>query len=333
MTNTSLGSYFPCMDPDSLKKEIGSGKFRPVYYFFGEEDYRKIEAYKYILNNYIPGRQKLLGSSKFSADKTDLDTIISELSAIPMLGERRLIFVENVQKLKPTQYKKLFKYLASPPPETVVILSTPGSYNLDKRSAFFKSITKVAEPMQFIRLKSGTAKVRIIRHLESLRFTYDADAVDLLVLLTDGDFGGLAGELDKLAISKEPGAHIGIDEIKSLSSSHEEFGIFELIDMIAEKNSDRALFAYNDMVKKGSNPTGLLIMLSRHLMYLLKIHAGKKLSHHPFFISKLKKQATVYDKNSTLNAISKIATTERRVRKSGLEPGLLVENLIREISR
>ncbi|MEE9443396.1 MAG: DNA polymerase III subunit delta [candidate division Zixibacteria bacterium] len=321
------------MDSDSLKKEIGAGKYRPVYYFYGEEDYRKVEAYKYLLNNYIPGRQKLLNSNKFSADKIDLETIICELSAIPMLGERRLIFIENIQKLKPTQYKWLFNFLTAPPPETVVILSTPGSYTPDKRGAFFKAITKIAEPMQFTRLKAGSAKVRIIRHLESLGFTFDAEAVDLLVSLTDGDFGGLAGELDKLAISNESGSHIGINEIKSLSSSHEEFGIFELIDMIAEKDSNRALFAYNDMVKKGSNPTGLLFLLSRHLMSLLKIHAGKKLARHPFFISKLKKQAALYDKNATLNAISKIAITERKVRKSGLEPVLLVENLIREISR
>ncbi|MFH1700953.1 MAG: DNA polymerase III subunit delta [Candidatus Zixiibacteriota bacterium] len=321
------------MDSDSLKKEIGAGKFRPVYYFYGEEDFRKVEAYKYLLNNYIPGRQKLLSSAKFSADKTDLEAIFCELSTIPMLGERRLIFIENIQKLKPPQYKRLFDYLMSPPPNTVIILSTPGSYALDKRSAFFKGITKIAEPMQFNRLKAGSAKVRIIRHMESLGFTHDADAVDLLVSLTGGDFGGLLGELDKLAISRDAGSHIGLDEIKSLSSSHEEFGVFELIDMIAEKNSDRALFAFNDMVKKGSNPTGLLFLLSRHMMYLLKIHAGKKLAHHPFFISKLTKQAAVYNKNETLNAISKIAMTERRIRKSGMEPGLLVENLIREISR
>jgi len=321
------------MTPAQLLKEIGAGRFKPAYYFYGEEDYRKAEAVRYIVANFIPQQQRLLNHVKLSVSKADFETICGEIAAIPMIGERRCVQIEEAQRLKPTQQKRLFPILQSLPSDLLVILSSPAARTPDKRSAFLRDIGKVAVAVKFDRLTASSAKSRIERFLRSNDFTFDPEAVDLLVSMTGGDFGGLTGELEKLALSSDDKQHIGIAEVKSLVSSHEEFTIFELIDLISAGKSDRAMYVCYDLIQRGNNPVPILRMLSRHLINLAKIHAGKKMSGHPFFIDKLRRQARTFDEGRLLAAIERLAEVERDMRRSSVDDTILLENMIRDISR
>ena len=89
----------------------------------------------------------------------------------------------------------------------------------------------------------------------------------------------------------------------------------------------------NDLIQRGVSPVGILRMLSGHVMKLTKIHAGKKVAGHPFFVDKLKKQARVFEEKRVVAAISGIAEADRGIRQSKIKDSFLLENLIREICR
>lgn len=319
--------------PHQLSSEISRGVYQPVYYFYGEEDFRKTEAVKFVLKHYIPEAQRLLNFTRLSAVKTDFETICAELSTIPMMGERRIIHIDEIQKLKPTQQKRFFALLVPPAPETIIILSTPSAHTPKKSTAFFKNIAKVSVPVVFRRLAASSARGKIEKRLTASGFTFDRDAVDLLITITDGNFGGLMGELEKLSLTSEDGGHIGLAEIEKIASSYEDFNIFRLIDLIAENETDRALYANHDLIMKGVRPAAIPGMLSGHMIKLLLVHMGKKVAGAPYFVSKLKAQSRVFSKAKVISAIAEIADTERNIRRSKLNPSVLVENLIREISR
>ncbi len=315
-----------------LTTEINKGHFRPVYFFHGEEDYRKAEGVKYILTHYLPEAQRTLNFTRMTVDKTDFQAICGELAALPMLGERRLIFVDEVQRLKPTQQQKFFALLATPPPDTVVILNSPGEHSPKKSSAFFRDVGRVAEPVEFNRLTKESAAGKILKTLETAGFTCDPEAVELLAGLTDGDFGGLVGELEKLSLSSEGGGHIGVAEVKAMASSYEQFTMFELTDAVIAKDREKAVRVYNDLTDKGARPESFLWPLSSHLMNLLKIHAGKRINGAPFYVRKLEQQAHQMSAERLKRAVARTAQTERDIRRSKLRAAILVENLIRDIS-
>lgn len=315
-----------------LVTEINKGRFRPVYFFHGEEDYRKAEAVKYILTHYLPEAQRTLNFTRVTVDKTDFETICGELASLPMLGERRLIFVDEIQRLKPTQQQKFFALLASPPPETVVILSSPADHTPKKTSAFFRDVSRVAEPVEFARLNRESAAGKIMKALDAAGFTYDSDAVKLLAELTDGDYGGLVGELDKLSLSGEGGTHIGVAEVKAMASSYEQYTMFELTDAVIARDRDRAVRIYNDLAQKGAKPESFIWPLSNHLTNLLKVHAGKRINGAPFYVRKLEQQAREMSAERLQRAVSRTAQTEHDMRRSKLKAAILVENLIRDIS-
>lgn len=315
-----------------LTTEINKGHFRPVYFFHGEEDYRKAEAVRYIVGHYLPEAQRMLNFTRMTVDKTDFQAICAELAALPMLGERRLIFVDEVQRLKPTQQQKLFALLASPPPETVVILNSPAEHTPKKTSAFFRDVSRIAEPVEFARLGKESAALKIVKTLEAAGMTCDPEAVQLLAELTDGDFGGLVGEIEKLSLSVEGGAHIGVAEVKALASSYEQFTMFELTDAVVARDREKAVRIFNDLSDQGERPDSFLWPLSNHFMNLLKANAGKRINGAPFYVRKLEQQARQIGAGRLERVVSRLAQTGREIRRTKMKAAILVENLIRDIS-
>jgi len=275
----------------------------------------------------------MLNHPRLQAEGAEFDKICAELSVIPMLGERKLVQIDEPQRMKPTQQKRFFSLLVPPPPETVIILITSAAHTPRKDSAFFREITQIAEPVQFDRLDTGDVKGRISRHIEKNDLTCDPEAIDFLAELTDGDFGGLTSELEKLTLMAGPGGHVGLKEVRELASSYEDFNIFQMIDLIVGHESDKALVAYQELLRGGMTPVGILNMLSGQMINLVKIHSGKKVAGAPYYVSKLRRQAGNYSQDLALKSISLIAMAERDIRRSSLAPELVVENLIREISR
>jgi DNA polymerase III delta subunit len=151
--------------------------------------------------------------------------------------------------------------------------------------------------------------------------------------LTDGDFGGLVGELEKLTLLVEPGQPVSLNDVRKLTSSYEEFTIFSLTDAIAEGKTDNALKAYDDLILKGNRPTTILWQISNHMFNLLKIHTGKRVLGAQYFIQKLKNQSRLFKLEKALKAIVLVAGAEREIRQSIVKPVVLVENVIRNISR
>jgi DNA polymerase-3 subunit delta len=320
------------MNPAQLMKAADTGQLEPVYFFFGEEDYRKKEALKYIIARFIPESQRKLNVHTFTCGKSDFGEIIGELSAIPMLGEKKLLHVEEIQKLPPTQQTQLFSFLQAPFQETVVILSVPGGYNYRKTSSLAKGVAKVAEQVRFDKLSAGSAKSRIQNYLASSGLSIDNDAVRLLVDLSAGDFGGLSGELEKLALSDPAEARITLEHVKQVAVSYREFSVFTVIDQIAEGNREEALLTFQELLLKGLRPNTLLYMLGGHLQKLVMVLAGKRPPGAPFFVQKLHQQAERISPEKLKKMIESVAEAERDIRKSGLRDEFVAENLILRIA-
>ena len=52
--------------PQKLVSDITSGKFKPVYYFFGSEDYRITEAVRYVASQFLPRMQLAVNFRRLS---------------------------------------------------------------------------------------------------------------------------------------------------------------------------------------------------------------------------------------------------------------------------
>jgi len=152
-----------------------------------------------------------------AADNVDqaaarIRSTIEALQTLPFFGSTKLVWLKNAnflgddQKARSASVQSALEELSelldrSIGSEITFLISAT---EVDKRRAFYKTLTKRAEVQVFDRLDSGRAgweeeATEIVQQRAKKRkLQFDADALDLFVLLTGGDTRQIDNELEKL---------------------------------------------------------------------------------------------------------------------------------------
>lgn len=190
MTFALVWLFLSMASPRQLFSEITSGKFKPLYYFYGTEDYRRSEAEKFVADHFLPDLQRSTNYHKIDARRTTAGELMASLANLPMLGEKEVYIVSGVESYKTGELEQILGLLQPPDHNRIVILNSPSRKMPQKKSTFFKSVTDVAVPVEFKKLTApdvqGIIKSRLAKHKLSIEET----ALELLTGLIDGDRGG-----------------------------------------------------------------------------------------------------------------------------------------------
>jgi DNA polymerase-3 subunit delta len=174
----------------ALKKRV----FDPVYYLFGDDDYLKEGASRDIVDAAVDPSTRDFNLEMRRGSDVDAETLDALLSTPPMLAERRVIVIRDVDKLKKPARALLDRYLTRPASDTVLVLVAPSGTKADKQLAERATAVEY-EPLDGVRLPKW-----ITYHAQTvLGRTISADAVALLIEAVGSDLPQLAVELEKLA--------------------------------------------------------------------------------------------------------------------------------------
>lgn len=321
---------------EQLRKDISKGLFKPVYYFFGSEDYRRSEAEKFVADHFLPDMQRSINYHKIDSKRTSASELAAALSNLPMLGERQVYVVGSFESYKPKDLEQLLKYIKPKDPNRVIILSTPSAKTPKKSSPFFKTISEFAEPVEFKKLDDKESKNFITSRLAKSKFSITADALELLAGLVDGDFGGLESELNKLIDYKSEDGTITIEDIKKVCAGFQLFNIFELGDVIIEGKTQKILRMVQALVGAGTSIDYLISLLQAHFISLLLVKNGKPAvgnRNWPLLISKFRQQARAYSNQQLEGIIIELAEADTEIRHQRFPKELILETLAIKISK
>lgn len=181
---------------ESLFRSLNKGSLAPVYYFHGPEDVLKDEAIQAILGKALDPSVRDFNFDQRSAGQLDAEMVHSLCNTLPMLAERRVVLLRDVEgwKRKTAGRAEFLRYLERPCPETVVIL-VQGSGEEDED----KELAKGAYTVRFDALPPERASRWVLHRAGKLGLALEPDAVEHLVRSVGSDLGPLASELAKLA--------------------------------------------------------------------------------------------------------------------------------------
>lgn len=322
--------FLAMASPRQFVDDITKGRFKPVYYFYGSEDYRRTEAEKFVADHFLPDLQRSINYLKIDCKKTSPAELAAALANLPMLGERQVYVVGSFDSYKPKDQEQLLKYIKPKDPNRVIILSTPSAKTPRKDSVFFKTISAVAEPVEFKKMEASDAHDTIVKRLAKNKLAIDADARELLVGLIDGDRGGLESELNKLIDFKSEGGSITIDDIKKVCAGYEIFNIFELGDVIVQRNAPRALKMVQSLVGAGTNIDYLISQLQAHFISLYLVKNGKAPvgnRNFGFLLAKFRNQAKSYSNQQLEEIIIALDEANVELRHKRFTEELVLETL------
>jgi DNA polymerase-3 subunit delta len=199
--------------PAQLAAEWKAGKFRPVYYLFGEESAAKGEAVLRLKAAFKPDDFNL---REFPVDGQPVDAgpVLAEAMTLPVFADRRLVIVHN-PKLLAEARAALADYAKAPSPTTTLVLLSEDR-RPDKRDALYGAVSASQGAVcVFSPLTEDEAVERLVAEAKKAGKTMDAGVAAAIVADAGTDWAILAGELEKAMLFVGKGTTIGLDAVSA----------------------------------------------------------------------------------------------------------------------
>lgn len=112
----------PTLTEHAFLKAVSAGEFAPVYYLWGDDDFRKGEAASRAVNAAVPLAVRDFNAEVHRGGDLDPGTLESVLGTPPMMAERRIVVVRDAGSLKKDARRVLDQYLKHPAENAVLVL-------------------------------------------------------------------------------------------------------------------------------------------------------------------------------------------------------------------
>ncbi|MBI5240533.1 MAG: DNA polymerase III subunit delta [Elusimicrobia bacterium] len=231
----------------ALVKEWQAGRFRPVYYFVGEDASARNEAATALKAAVKPDGFNL---ADFSGDLAGgAAAVISEAMTLPVFADRRLVVVES-PKLPAEARSALAAYLQSPNPSTTLVLFSE-ERKLDPRDSLLKAAAAAGAVVLFKPLREEEAVARLQAEARRAGKTISPDAAEALVAEAGTDWAILKQELEKAALFAAQAPAIGPEHVAACLGYQKSVDPFALPRLVQSRQLKAALAHLQRLFQEG----------------------------------------------------------------------------------
>ena len=238
---------------------------------------------------------------------------------LPMMAERRMIFVRDLGLMAADDAEPLLSYFAKPNPSTVIVAVTQ---KLDKRLKTFATASKkgwlhvLEAPRQLQPWLREEAKAKQV--------AIEPSAIARLIDTVGSDLSRLALAVEQLGLYAGDRA-VTSDDVDDLVADTRERSVFELTDAIGAADRVRALAAVAKLCDQRESAVGVVVMLARHVRQLSLVHVMQRegvprgalagrIGVPPFVVDKLLAQAKSYAPRALASATERLAIADRALK-------------------
>ena len=302
-----------------------------VYLLYGLEKYLiDKEIKKIIKNNSID----YININNYDLNNDTLNTIIDDCQTISLFSEKKAIIVYNsyIFTAKKNNIEQniefLEEYLNNINPDTI-LLFVLYEEKLDERKKIVKNFKKLGN------IKNFSNDNNINKMVKDMFGEYQISnsTINLFIDRVGKNLAILSQEVDKIITYKNDDINITDKDIINLTNKSFEIDIFTLIESIINKDKEKALNIYYEMLKYNEEPIKIIVMLANQFRIIYQAKEMYKkgytesdiasaLGIHPYRIKLALNKAKEYKSKGLLNYIKKL---------SDLDIGIKTGNINKEI--
>jgi DNA polymerase-3 subunit delta len=328
------------LSPDELSREWKAGKFRPVYYLFGEEPAAKSEAIKALKAAFKADDFNL---REFSGDvNAEASDVVAEAMTLPVFSDRRLVIVRGTKI--PAEAKSVFiDYLKTPSATTTLVLLSD-ERRPDKKDALGAAVQAAGAVAVFSPLDPEAAVRKLIDEAKKQGKELAADAAEALVEESGTDWPVLAQELEKALLFVGEQKSIGIEAVGACLGYRKNIDPWAF-EKLAQGRDLKACLAYlRDLFSEDKPESVVFASLSRCRTAYLKQLRAKRLLRQGVAQREIETRLRIFYDNGFFSRAGRV--TEERLRrdlrrclevesdlksKSWLDPRIELERLVVEL--
>ncbi len=183
------------LTPPQLRRALTKGAPAPAYYLYGGEGILKDEAQALILEHALDASLRDFNLDLLSAQQLDPEALAGACSTLPMMADRRVVVVRDVEawKRKTKAKQGAVSYLERPAPDTVLVLVQGGDGDPDDDLLAHTVSVKCAG------LAGDALEEWLSARMTAADISLTDDAREHLLRATAGDLGLLTAEVAKLS--------------------------------------------------------------------------------------------------------------------------------------
>lgn len=339
-----------------LMSDIKNNSIKPVYLIYGSETYLIDKGWEALKNAVVTSFPEL-NYTQLDGENLDISELSAACETFPFGADKRLVAVRDLGMLKSKgEGKGVSEEQASDrsdPKPFVEIIQNIGdttcllfvSYgSIDKRKKLVNELKKYGGVYEFDRIDREELAQWVKRELGKSGKSIGARELDYFINNTGyTDRNGskslydVENEVRKLINYTGKSAEVRMEHIEAVVPRNLENDIFKLINACSEKDVDRSLRVYGDLLLEGESSLGILALLTKQIKNILgvaelhgKRYDGKaiaeRLKLHEYTVKLCIRYSSAIKREALLSAFRKCIDTE-----FGIKSGRMAERLAMEL--
>jgi len=309
-------------DYKKIMADLRGGKFKPVYALHGEEGFFIDRIALEIERLAVEDHERDFNQTILYGRDADPDQVKDTCLRYPMMAERQLVIVRELQNWRIDAVEKLEAYFQKPTPTTVLVLCYKHK-KIDGRKSILKSVQKGGGQV-FLSDKVREDKLPdlLISFAKNQKRRLGGPEAALLANHLGSDLAKAMKEVEKLCLVTEEGGSITSDIIQRFVGISKDYNVFELQHAIGTKNGLKAQRIANHFASDPKeNPLVVTLgFLNTYFGKLAQVHsvAGKSqaevasaLKVNPYFVKDYIAQSRNYP-------LGRIVEVQRHLRQCDL---------------
>lgn len=318
---------------------IKKRKFKPVYYFFGEDSYSLDSALHILEENFKPLLSSDFDKETIYSEDRSINDILGLAAAFPFGSEKKLIIVKEAEKIR--DKKPLKDYTSSPAEFTVIAFFHNGSIT-NLSSEPFKTLDANEFLYEAKELKGKNLIDWLISLSEEKGKKLSDENAQVMVDIVGENRSMLEDQLEKICVFLNKEKEISLESIKQVSSALKQFNIFDLQNAIGVKDKAKSLTIANNLLDNGAEPTFIITMLTRYFTGLAKItelqskntpvqEAARIVGTHHFYYPQYVKARTLFSDVKLVEVFRALLKADVSVKTTSAHDKTIITLLIAEI--
>ncbi len=316
-----------------LPKSLATAKDGGVFYLHGEDEYRKLEAARVLVERYLDPGTRDFNFDRLEGSETTLERLASVMATPPMMADWRVVHVKETEAFaaSPKSRTVILDVAKSPPPGLVLILQA--TVPARSRARFYKDLAKLPQAVEFKVVPAHEAPAWLVAWAqEELGTTVELDAARALAAATGTDLGVLTHEVRKLAAMVGDGSPVDRAAVAKGGVRIPRQDRWGWFDLVAERRIPEAARGLSILLEHGETPVGLVIGLSSMLLRIgVAVEGGASAlnralpPYQRFLARRIMGQARRWKSADVARAVRGLRRLDQLLKASSLGGGVLVE--------
>jgi len=294
------------------------------YLFYGSEQFLKNYYEKRLKNTILISNQEM-NFDTFEGKDIDINNIIDSADTLPFMSDKRLVIVKNselFQNNRKNDTERMKQYLNDMPQSTCILFI---ENEIDKRNKLYKTVKTIGHCIEFVSPKENELVTWLQKEFKNNNKIIETKTAVYMLRNIGTDMEFLINEIQKLVAYKCNQKDITKEDIDLVCTKSLEARIFDMLDAMGNKNMQKALEIYNNMIILKEAPIKILIMIIRQFRLLIQVkylliqgykskEISDRLKQKPFLVNGLIQQCKNFSYQSLMQAFEQCLETDLAIK-------------------